>query len=111
MTDLHLPPPVVPTFYFIGVTTGHSSSRRMFPVWMEALGRPEVIWQGIDLPIHDDPANYRAVVQHIRREPLALGALVTTHKIDLLEACQALFDDFDPYARIIGEVSSIAKDN
>lgn len=110
MTDVRLIPPTAPTFYFIGVTTGGSSSRRMFPAWMEALDRPEVVWQGIDLAIHDDPANYRAVVEHISREPLALGALVTTHKIDLLEACRDLFDDLGPYARITDEVSSIAKD-
>lgn len=111
MADLTLAPPTAPTFYFIGVTTGHSSSRRMFPAWMEALGRPEVVWQGIDLAIHDDPANYRAVVEHIRRHPLALGALVTTHKIDLLAACRDLFDDLGPYARITDEVSSIAKED
>lgn len=111
MANVTLAPPVAPTFYFIGVTTGHSSSRRMFPAWMEALGRPEVVWQGIDLAIHDDPANYRAVVEHIRHQPLALGALVTTHKIDLLAACRGLFDELGPYARITDEVSSIAKED
>ena len=111
MADLWLAPPTVPTFYFIGVTTGHSSSKRMFPAWMDALGRPEVVWQGIDLAIHDDPAHYRAVVEHIRHEPLALGGLVTTHKIDLLAACRDLFDELGPFARITDEVSSIAKDD
>lgn len=109
MADVSLARPTEPTFYFIGVTTGQSSSRRMFPAWMEALGRPEVVWQGIDLAIHDDPANYRAVVEHIRRNPLALGGLVTTHKIDLLAACRDLFDDLGPYARMTDEVSSISK--
>ena len=111
MAELLLPAPTAPTFYFIGVTTGHSSSKRMFPAWMEALGRPEVLWQGIDLAIHDDPAHYRAVVEHIRRHPLALGGLVTTHKIDLLAACRDLFDELGPYARLTDEVSSIAKDD
>lgn len=111
MAEPLLTTPAAPTFYFIGVTTGHSSSRRMFPAWMEALGRPEVVWQGIDLAIHDAPANYRAVVEHIRRHPLALGGLVTTHKIDLLAACRELFDELGPYARITDEVSSIAKED
>lgn len=111
MAEPLLAPPTVPTFYFIGVTTGYSSSKRMFPAWMEALRRPEVVWQGIDLAIHDDPARYRVVVEHIRQEPLALGALVTTHKIDLLAACRDLFDELGPYARITDEVSSIAKDD
>lgn len=110
MAELSLASPTVPTFYFIGVTTAQSSSRRVFPLWMEALGHPEVQWCGIDMQIHADPAEYRAVVDHIKREPLALGALVTTHKIDLLEAARDLFDELGPYARQTGEVSSIAKD-
>src|SRR5262245_328586 len=110
MPDLVLSAPSAPTFYFIGVTTGHSSSRRMFPRWMQALNCPEVQWRGIDLPIHADPESYRQVVQHIKQEPLALGALVTTHKIDLLRAARDLFNTLSPYAIQTNEVSSIAKD-
>ena len=83
----------------------------MFPLWMEALGRPEVVLEGIDIEIHAAPDRYREVVAHIKREPLALGGLVTTHKIDLLAAASDLFDGLGPYAQATGEVSSIAKDN
>lgn len=78
---------------------------------MEALGRPEVLLEGIDIEIHAAPDRYREVVAHIKREPLALGGLVTTHKIDLLAAASDLFDGLGPYAQATGEVSSIAKDN
>ncbi len=78
---------------------------------MEALGRSEVLLEGVDLEIHAAPGQYRDVVAHIRREPLALGALVTTHKIDLLAAASDLFDALGPYAQATGEVSSIAKEN
>ena len=77
---------------------------------MEALGRAEVRLAGIDLEIHAAPERYRQVVAGIKAEPLALGALVTTHKIDLLAAAGDLFDDLGPYARATQEVSSIAKD-
>lgn len=110
MADPVLVVPTVPTFYFIGVTTGQSSSRQIFPLWMEAIGRPEVQLVGIDLPLHAEPAAYRRVVMHIKQQPLALGALVTTHKIDLLAAAQDLFDELNTDARLTGEVSSIAKD-
>jgi shikimate dehydrogenase len=40
------------TFYFIGVTTSRSSIMRVFPLWMEALGHPEVVIEGIDLVLH-----------------------------------------------------------
>ena len=106
---LDLIPPTTPTFYFVGVTTGQSSARIVWPDWMRVLGRPDVIFEGIDLPLHAQPAAYRRVVEFIKHEPLALGALVTTHKIDLLDATRDLFDDLGSYAQTLNEVSSIAK--
>jgi len=99
----------VPTFYFIGVTTGKSSIMRVFPEWMKDLGRTDVVIEGIDLKIHDDPQNYRGAVAQIKYDPNSLGALVTTHKIDLYNAARDMFEYFDPYAQICGEVSSISK--
>jgi shikimate 5-dehydrogenase len=102
-------PKPVPTMYFIGVTTTKSSIMRVFPQWMDALGRATVQLEGVDLRIHDEPRAYRAVVAQIKRDPQSLGALVTTHKIDLYEAAKDMFDYLDPYARICGELSSISK--
>ncbi len=99
----------LPTFYFIGVTTGKSSIMKVFPVWMQLLGRPEVVIEGVDLKIHDSPAAYRQAVAQIAGDPLSLGALVTTHKIDLYEAARDLFDYLDPYAELTGELSCISK--
>ena len=101
----------IPTFYFIGVTTGKSSIMKVFPLWMKELGRPDIVIEGMDLKIHDDPENYRQVVAQIKYDPLSLGALVTTHKIDLLTAARDMFEYLDPYAQICGEVSSISKLN
>ncbi|MCL4562016.1 MAG: shikimate dehydrogenase [Chloroflexi bacterium] len=98
-----------PTFYFIGVTTGQSAINRIFPRWMEVVGRPEVALEGVDCKIHDRPEVYRQAVAQIKYDPLSLGGLVTTHKIDLLAAARELFDDLDPYAALLGEVSSISK--
>ena len=41
-----------PTFYFIGVTTAKSSIMNVFPLWMEILGRKEVVIEGVDCKIH-----------------------------------------------------------
>jgi shikimate 5-dehydrogenase len=101
--------PTVPTFYFIGVSTAGSSARRIFPRWVELLGRPEVVLQGLDFALHDEPARFRACVTAIRDAPLALGALVTTHKIDLLDAAHDLFDRLTPEAETLHEVSAIGK--
>ena len=102
-------PKTVPTFYFIGVTTTKSSIMKVFPLWMQVLERPEVVIEGMDLKIHDTPQAYRAATAQIKFDPLSLGALVTTHKIDLYVAAKAMFDYFDPYAWICGEISSISK--
>ena len=99
----------VPTFYFIGVTTRKSSIMKVFPLWMQELGRPEVIIEGVDLQLRDTADAYRRATAQIKYDPLSLGALVTTHKIDLLDAARDMFNYLDPYAHICGEVSSISK--
>ncbi len=97
------------TFYFIGVTTAHSSIMKIFPLWMRELGHPEVRIEGVDCRIHDDPEVYRRIVRRIKENDDTVGALVTTHKIDLLAAARDLFDYIDPYAQTTGEISSISK--
>ena len=97
-----------PTMYFVGVTTGQSSIMKMFPIWAKELGLDAEI-KGIDLPIHAPAEDYRAVVQFFRDDPLSLGALVTTHKIDMYNAAKDMFDYLDPYAQRFGELSSISK--
>lgn len=97
-----------PTMYFIGVTTGKSSIMKVFPAWAKHLGQNAVM-SGIDFAPNSDPALYREAVAFIKRDPLSLGALVTTHKMNLLKASRDLFDHLDPYAETLGEVSSISK--
>ena len=104
-----LRPAEKPTFYFIGVTTGRSSIMRVFPRWADYLGLGDVEIRGIDLKLHDDPAAYRDVVRFIKHDPLSLGALVTTHKLDLYAAAQDLFDEIDPHARLMAETSCLSK--
>lgn len=101
----------VPTLHFIGVSTLQSSIMSIFPRWAEALGLGACAIHGIDLPLHAPPKDYEAVVSFIRNDPLSMGALVTAHKIDLLHAAQDLFDDLDPHARALHEVSCLSKRN
>ena len=100
----------VPTFYFIGVTTGKSSIMRVFPRWAADLGHGNTAMEGVDLKIHDTRDAYRAAVAQIKYDPLSLGSLVTTHKIDLYEAAGDMFDSLDRYATLCGEISCISKD-
>ena len=98
-----------PTLYFIGVSTGSSSIMRVFPAWAEFLGLERAAIQGIDFPLHAEPSRYREAVAFIKSDPLSLGALVTTHKIDLYDACRDLFDVVDPHAALMGEASCLSK--
>ena len=98
-----------PTFYFIGVTTGKSSIMKVFPEWARHLGLGDCPIRGIDCKWHDAPEVYRQVVSFIKNDKLSLGALVTTHKIDLLSACRDMFDELGPYAELLGEISCISK--
>lgn len=98
----------VPTFYFIGVTTGQSSIMKVFPQWARHLGISETI-VGIDIPLDSDAATYRKVVEFIKNDPNSLGALVTTHKLNLFKASRDLFDEIGQSAQWLDEISSISK--
>jgi len=102
-------PATRPTLYFIGVTTKSSSIMKVFPKWAEALGLKDTPIQGIDLPLHAPVEEYRKVVEFLKNDPLSMGALVTTHKIDLFNACRDMFDYIDPYAEELSEVSCLSK--
>lgn len=102
-------PATAPTLYFIGVTTGQSSIMKVFPKWADALGLKDAVIKGIDFAPHSSTEEYREAVTFIKNDPLSLGALVTTHKIDLFNTCKDLFEYVDPYAERLGEVSSISK--
>ena len=82
---------------------------KVFPAWAKRLDLGDCQLKGIDLKLHDEPQRYRDVVQFIKDDPLSLGALVTTHKIDLLHATRDIFDGLDDFASLMGEASSISK--
>jgi len=94
--------------YFIGVTTAQSSIMKVFPRWAKVLGIDAII-KGIDIGIRAPDEHYRQAVGFIKNDPLSLGALVTTHKMTLLESAKDMFDAFDPYAEMLSEISSISK--
>lgn len=98
-----------PTFYFIGVTTAKSSIMRVFPEWARHLGLGDVEMKGLDFVPHDEPERYREAVSFLKNDPLSLGALVTTHKLDLFAACRDLFDEVDPLAEMMAETSCLSK--
>jgi len=103
--------PESPTFYFVGVTTLKSSIMKIFPWWIRELEIPITQIVGYDVEVGGPAEKYRAIVRHIKENENAKGALVTTHKINIVQAAGHLFDYLDEYAKIFGEISSISKKN
>lgn len=101
-------PATRPTMHFIGVTTAKSSIMKIFPAWAEYLNLDADL-KGIDFAPNSEPSRYRAAIEFIKNDPLSLGALVTTHKVNLFRASKDLFEDLDPFAQALHEVSSVSK--
>lgn len=97
------------SIWFVGVSSSQSSINRVFPRWADALGLEQTVLNPLDLPIDSPPETYRKVLADIRDDPSCRGALVTTHKVRLLEAGSDMFDQLDDDARLLGEVSCISK--
>ncbi len=109
MSQFHYQSAKVPTFYYIGVSTGKSSIKRVFPAWAEHLGLGGTPFIVNDCRIHDEPEIYRKVVKFLKEDEHSLGALVTSHKLDLFQAAREYFDEVDSYAELLGETSCISK--
>ena len=95
---------------FIGVSTSGSSIFELFPRWAEIL-RIDASIEGYDVPLGAPPDAFHAAVEHIARDPVARGALVTTHKVDVYKHAGELFVDLDMNARLCREISCISKRN
>jgi shikimate 5-dehydrogenase len=97
-------------FTFVGVSTAGSSIMRVFPRWRAALELgDDVEMAGVDLALDASRDEYRDAVATIARDESNLGALVTTHKLALLDAAADLFDEISDDARLLAEVSCISK--
>ena len=95
--------------HFFGVQTGGSSSLKLFPQWAGVLGLGAARLVGGDLPLDAPPARYRDAVQRLKDDPNVAGALVTSHKLNVVHAAGDLFDGFTEEARLCSEVSAIYK--
>lgn len=98
-----------PVMHFFGVRTEGSSALKLFPHWAGALGLDDARLVGVDLPLDTSAATYREAVRAIKEDPRVAGALVTSHKLNVVRAAGDLFDGFTDDAERCGEVSAIYK--
>jgi len=100
-----------PTMYFAGVKTGGSAALRMFPAWARLLGLQDAPLIGLDFPLDAPDQSYRDATEHIKSDPLSLGALITSHKIRFMHAAGDLFDELTAESALTQEISCIYKRN
>ena len=95
--------------HFFGVRTEGSSALKLFPAWAEVLGIKSATLVGIDLPLEATPAQYREAVYRLKTDTANRGALVTSHKLNVVRTAHDLFDEFTEDALLCKEVSAIYK--
>lgn len=95
---------------FIGVSTSGSSIFELFPRWARILGIDATI-EGFDIMLGAPPEAFRTAVERVLADSATLGALVTTHKVDIYRHAGQLFEELDTNARLCREVSCISKRN
>jgi len=93
---------------FVGVDTSGSAVHRLFPTWIATFGvDAELI--GVDLPLGSARERYRRLVAELVRDDEVIGAVVTSHKLSLFDACADLFREIDRYAAIARETNCLWK--
>ncbi|GAB2829257.1 shikimate dehydrogenase [Actinoallomurus bryophytorum] len=98
------------TMLFVGVSTGGSAALSLFPTWTTKLGLAASL-VGVDLPLDASPNEYRAVVDRVAGDRHVSGALVTSHKVAMYEACGHEIKTWMPAARRLKEVGVLFRDS
>jgi shikimate 5-dehydrogenase len=96
------------TVWFLGVSTGQSAIHRLLPVWRDQLGVDATV-VGRDLPLGPPAEAYLRFLDDLQNDDRAIGAIVTSHKVGLLEAAGTQFAAIEPVARLLGEANAIRR--
>jgi shikimate dehydrogenase len=97
-----------PTMFFIGVSTHNSFVNEVFQDWVKIIAKDaEII--GVNLDVNCNESEYIKIVSFIKSQPLALGSLVTTHKVRLYNSTKHLFDSISKSCAEFEEIGAIFK--
>jgi shikimate 5-dehydrogenase len=97
--------PQRPAVLFLGVSTAGSTVHKAFPSWLD--GRVDLV--GVDTPVGTPPERFRAFAEYLAGTPTVLGAVVTTHKLALFDACRGLSVAWQDPAAALAEVNALAR--
>ena len=96
------------TVWFVGVSTAGSLVHRAMARWRPLLGG-DVEVHGRDLPLDAPEGAYRSLLDDLRRDAHAVGAVVTSHKVALFRAGGDMFTRLDEVALACGEVNAVRR--
>jgi shikimate 5-dehydrogenase len=94
--------------WFVGVSTGGSLIHRAMPLWQASLPS-ECSIRGVDVDLDAPDDEYVELLDALRRDDAAAGAVVTAHKVRLFRAARAQFAFLDPIALACEEVNAIRR--
>lgn len=80
----------------------------MFPIWAQVLELGPAKLHPIDVPLNSSPSTYRDLLARLNADESFRGALVTSHKVRILQAARDMFTTVDAAGEILGEISCIA---
>jgi shikimate dehydrogenase len=94
---------------FVGVTTGASLVRRAMPLWRPLLpSRCDI--RGVDIALDAPDEAYVELLDGLRRDDGAAGAVITAHKLRLFRAARSRFAYLDPTSLACEEVNAIRRE-
>jgi len=92
--------------WFLGVSTAQSAIHRLLPAWRDELQVNATV-VGQDLPVGASAGAYMSFLDDLERDDRAIGAIVTVHKVGLLDAARMRFAAVEPVADLLGETNSV----
>ncbi len=98
----------VPDVVFVGVSTGQSLVHRVWPVWQPLLGTTCGV-RGTDLGLGVGDEDYVGLLERLRNDESAAGAVITAHKVRVYAAGEACFARLDPLSLACREVNAIRR--
>lgn len=99
------------TLYIIGNGPARGEGMRWFEQWARKQRPGGVQAAALDLPPQPGREDYRKVVSRVQDEPGAVGALLASHRRELLAASRDQFADLTTEASLSGELSCLYKED
>ncbi len=101
--------PKKPTVYVVGTDPIPDGLLTVLPKWARRFGQRSTAIVPVAAPLEADAAGYRRLVEFLRDEYHAVGAVMVSNASTLFEHTHQLFDTFDGDAELLGEIGTAVR--